>query len=281
MPLPGISDGREPAIELRGVGVRYRLPRSGTRSITEFALLSLHGRMVYDDFWALRDVDLQVYPGERIGVIGRNGAGKTTLLQVISRVVAPTIGTISLRGRVAPLLSLGAGFDPELTGRENIFLNGALLGIPRAELGARFEEIVEFAELAAFIDAPLRVYSAGMNARLGFAVATSVRPEILLLDEILAVGDRGFLIKCDRRMGEFAERGTTMMVVTHNTSFVLEQCTRAIWLQAGRVQAAGRPAEVVDAYHAFLDGNAPPGFVDAGEQAGGTAVAVASSGEAG
>jgi len=252
MPSPRTCSDAESTIELRRVGVRYRLPRSGTRSLKELAVLWLRRRVAYEEFWALRGVDLRVARGERLGVIGRNGAGKSTLLQVVARVVAPTIGTASVRGRVAPLLQLGAGFDPELTGRENVFLNGSLLGMRRADIRARFDAIVEFAELADFVHVPLRAYSSGMAARLGFAVATAAQPDILLLDEVLSVGDEAFQAKCLTRMREFAARGTTMVVVTHDPSFVLEHCTRAIWIDAGQLRVEGDPADVVDAYHAFL-----------------------------
>src|SRR5215208_6312644 len=200
MPSRRTSSPVGPAIELRRVGVRYRLPRSGTRSIKEHALLWLRRRALFDELWALRDIDLSVVAGERLGILGRNGAGKSTLLQVIARVVAPTVGRATVRGRVAPLLQLGAGFDPELTGRENVFLNGVLLGMRRAEIAARFESIIDFAELAEFVHAPVRAYSSGMAARLGFAVATAADPDVLLLDEILAVGDEGFRGKCLARM---------------------------------------------------------------------------------
>lgn len=247
----------EAAIELRRVGVRYRLPRGGTRSIKEYTLLRLRGRAIFDELWAVRDLDLQVAPGERLGVLGRNGAGKSTLLQVIARVVAPTVGAAAVRGRVAPLLQLGAGFDPELTGRENVFLNGVLLGMRRAEIRARFDAIVDFAELADFVDVQLRTYSSGMAARLGFAVATAAEPDVLLLDEVLAVGDEAFQAKCLARMDDIAARGTTMVLVTHDPKLVVERCTRAIWLEAGRLRADGEPADVVDAYHAFLADKAP------------------------
>jgi ABC-type polysaccharide/polyol phosphate transport system ATPase subunit len=252
MPLPPTSDQAEPPVELRGVGVRYRLPRNRTRSIKEFSLQALRGQMAFDDFWALRDVDLRVGRGERLGVVGRNGAGKTTMLQVIARVVAPTTGTVALRGRVAPLLQLGAGFDAELTGRENVFLNGALLGVARAELEASFDWIVGFAALGQFIDAPLRVYSAGMVARLGFAVATAVRPDVLLVDELLAVGDLPFQLKSQERMAEFARLGTTMVIVTHDMSLLRQHSTAAIWVDGGRIRAAGPPAEITALYEQHL-----------------------------
>jgi ABC-type polysaccharide/polyol phosphate transport system ATPase subunit len=255
MPSPVISEdaaGQPAAIELRSVGVCYRLPWAGIRSIKELVLASLRSRVRYDEFWALRNVSLRVMPGERLGVIGRNGAGKSTALGVIARVVYPTTGSVAIRGGVASLLELGAGFHPQLTGRENVFLNGAILGMPRREIAARFDSIVEFAELSSFIDLPLRTYSSGMSARLGFAVATARTPDILLVDEVLSVGDEAFKEKCTKLMRGLAERGTTMIVVSHDANFILEQCTRAIWIEAGHIRAAGEPVEVVDNYRAFL-----------------------------
>ncbi|MBV8717414.1 MAG: ATP-binding cassette domain-containing protein [Chloroflexi bacterium] len=249
-----ISDekARPPVVELRGVGVRYNVPRGGTRSIKEFLLQAIRGELRFDAFWALHDVNASIGRGERVGVIGRNGAGKSTLLQVIAGVLPPTTGSASVRGRVAPLLQLGAGFDPELSGRENVFLNGALLGMRRAQIKARFDAIVEFAELEAFIDAPLRTYSTGMAARLGFAVAAECQPDVLLLDEVLSVGDEAFQEKCTQRLREFTACGTTMVIVTHNPEFVVRECTRAIWIHDKRVLDDGDPEHVVSAYHRFL-----------------------------
>jgi ABC-type polysaccharide/polyol phosphate transport system ATPase subunit len=212
-------------------------------------LLWLRKRLDFEEFWALRDVDLVVPHGERLGVIGRNGAGKSTLLQVIARILTPTVGSVTVRGRVAPLLQLGAGFDAELTGRENVFLNGTLLGMRRAEINASFDEIVRFAEVEEFIEAPLRAYSSGMAARLGFAVATASRPDVLLLDEVLSVGDEGFKRKCLERMREFASRGTTMVLVTHDPELIMEHSTRAIWIEDHSIRQAGEPQDVLAAYH--------------------------------
>ena len=252
------SDDGGPIVELDGVGVRYRVPRGGVRSIKEYVLQAVRGQLRFDDFWALEDVDMTVERGERLGVVGRNGAGKSTLLQVVAGVLAPTTGAVAVRGRVAPLLQLGAGFDPELSGRENVFLNGALLGMRRAQIKARFDAIVEFAELQAFIDAPLRTYSTGMAARLGFSVAAECQPDVLLLDEVLSVGDEAFQAKCIRRLREFTDYGTTMVIVTHDSQFVVEECTRAVWIHDKHVAAEGNPHSVVDAYHQFLHGVGEP-----------------------
>jgi ABC-type polysaccharide/polyol phosphate transport system ATPase subunit len=251
---PPISEdgGGETVVELSGVGVRYRVPRGGVRSIKEYVLKAVRGELRFDDFWAVEDVDLSVGRGERIGIIGRNGAGKSTLLQVIAGVLPPTTGRVEVRGRVAPLLQLGAGFDPELSGRENIFLNGALLRMRRAHIRTRFDAIVEFAELEAFIDAPLRTYSTGMAARLGFAVAAECQADVLLLDEVLSVGDEAFQEKCVRRLREFSDGGTTMIIVTHDAEFVMRECTRAIWIHDRHMVCQGSPTDVVEAYHRLL-----------------------------
>jgi lipopolysaccharide transport system ATP-binding protein len=258
MPSSATSDPVEPpGITLRGVGVHYRLPRNRVRSLKEFSLLWLKRRIVFDHFWALSDVDLEVAPGERLGIVGRNGAGKSTLLQVMARIITPATGTVEVRGRVAPLLQLGAGFDGELTGRENIWLNGALLGMTRTEITTLFDAIVDFAELWDFIEAPLRTYSSGMAARLGFAMATAIPPDILLLDEVLSVGDEAFQAKCLERMRDFAARGTTMVLVSHDADLLSRESTRAIWLDAGRICADGEPHEVVALYRDSLRPPAP------------------------
>ncbi|HMY72645.1 MAG TPA: ABC transporter ATP-binding protein, partial [Blastocatellia bacterium] len=197
------EDERAAVIRLEQVTVEYRAPRERIRTIKEYAIRLLQGGVKHEEFQALRNVTFDVREGEVFGVIGHNGAGKSTLLKVISRVLKPTGGRVQVRGRVAPLLELGAGFHPELSGRENIFLNGTLLGFKRAEIEAMFDDIVDFADLWEFIDAPLRTYSTGMGMRLGFAVATAARPDVLIVDEVLAVGDEHFQDKCAARMAEF------------------------------------------------------------------------------
>ena len=240
---------RPTAIRLEGVSVQYRVPHERIASFKEYAIRFLQRRVSYHDFNALADVNLEVYEGESFGIIGRNGAGKSTLLKVISRVMRPTRGRVWVRGRVAPLLELAAGFHPELTGRENVFLNGTLLGYTHAEMASRFDEIVDFAELGEFIDAPLRTYSSGMVARLGFAVATSSQPDVLILDEVLSVGDERFQDKCIARMNYFRKAGTTILLVTHSTRLVLQMCDRAAWLDHGQVRAHGAVNEVLAHYH--------------------------------
>lgn len=235
-------------IRVENVSVRYQVPEEKLSGIKEFAIRWLQRRLGYRHFWALRDVSFDVGAGEIFGIIGRNGAGKSTLLKVMARVLHPTQGRIIIVGKTAPLLEVGAGFHPELTGRENVFLNGALLGYSRKEIKARFDQIARFAGVDDFIDAPLRTYSTGMVARLGFAVATSVRPDILLVDEVLSVGDTAFQEKCLARMRRFQQQGTTIALVTHAMKRVKTLCDRAIWLERGSIAAQGQAASVVERY---------------------------------
>ncbi|MDW8356234.1 MAG: ABC transporter ATP-binding protein, partial [Bryobacterales bacterium] len=214
----------------------------------EYAIRWLRREIIYHDFWALKDVSLEVRRGEVFGIIGHNGAGKSTLLKVIARVLRPTTGRVRVWGRVAPLLELGAGFDSELTGRENVFLNSAILGFSRRETEARFDRIVEFAGIREFIDMPLRTYSSGMIARLGFAVATDVQPEILIVDEVLAVGDAEFQAKSFERIRQFRANGTTILMVSHNLAAVQSMCARAAWLHHGELRAIGSAEETIRQY---------------------------------
>lgn len=241
-------DKAETVIRLEKVSVRYRLPEERIGTFKEYMIRLFQRRVKYNSFLALKDINIDIKRGEIFGFIGRNGAGKSTLLKVISRVLVPTEGQVWIKGWVSPLLELGAGFHPELTGRENVFLNGTLLGHTRREIEAHMDEIVEFAELGAFMDAPLRTYSSGMVARLGFAVATTWKPEILILDEVLSVGDEAFQLKCQRRMEGFRKEQVTSLVVTHNMVTVLSLCTRAAWIDHGVIKAVGAPDEIVAAY---------------------------------
>jgi ABC-type polysaccharide/polyol phosphate transport system ATPase subunit len=236
------------AIRLEAVGVRYRVPSERVLSFKEYMIRRFQGQITMRDFWALHDVDLKVYSGEMIGLIGPNGAGKSTLLKLIARVMRPTKGRILVRGNVAPLLEFGAGFHPDLTGRENIFLNGALLGFTADEMQEKFDRIVDFAELWDFIDVPQRNYSSGMTTRLGFSIATDVEPDILLLDEVLSVGDESFQKKSFTRMENFRKMGTTIILVSHNLDSILETCRRSVWLEQGQVKMIGESREVVEAY---------------------------------
>lgn len=201
-----------------------------------------------EELWALRDVTLEVEEGEVLGLIGSNGAGKSTLLKLLSRITEPTEGTITLSGRVGSLLEVGTGFHAELTGRENIYLNGAILGMTRAEINARFDDIVEFSEIARFLDTPVKRYSSGMYVRLAFAVAAHLEPEILLIDEVLAVGDAAFQRKCLGRMEDVAESGRTVLFVSHNMQTVRALCSRVVELKEGRVVNNGHPSQVIDQY---------------------------------
>ena len=243
-----------PVISITDVSVHYRVPKEPISSIKEFVIRKLKGEVQYQEFMALDAVDFDVYKGETVGVIGPNGAGKSTLLKVVSRVLRPTYGRVKTRGRISPLLELGAGFDPELTGRENIYLNSMILGFSRKQIDGLFDKIVSFSGLEEFIDAPLRTYSTGMMARLGFAVATEVQPEILIIDEILSVGDADFQMRSSERIRSFQKSGATILIVSHSPSDILELCSRVIWLDHGRVRAEGQPEEVVDRYLKLVQG---------------------------
>ena len=248
-----MSAGSAPkAIELFDVGVHYRVQQERIVSLKEYIVHRIHREIEYRDLWALQSVDLEVRPGEIFGVVGRNGAGKSTLLKVISRVLPPTTGRVIVRGRVAPLLELGAGFHPDMTGRENVVLNSTILGHSRALIQQEFAKVVEFAELAQFINAPIRTYSSGMQARLGFAVATMVRPDILIIDEVLAVGDIGFQEKCLERIASFQEEGTSVVLVSHSPETIERYCHRAAWIEQGKVAALGEPGEVLAQYREFV-----------------------------
>lgn len=239
---------QEEIIRLEKVSVQYRIPEERIGTFKEYAIRFLQRKIRYNTFWALHDIDLSICRGEVFGLIGKNGAGKSTLLKVISRVLRPTKGRTVIFGRVAPLLELGAGFHPELSGKENVFLNGALLGYNRKEMEACFDQIVDFAELWPFIDAPIRTYSSGMYARLGFAVATAHVPDILLVDEILSVGDEEFRKKCNARMTEFRDKGSTIVLVSHNMTDMGKMCQRAAWVHKGVIEMVGDPESVIEAY---------------------------------
>lgn len=238
----------EPIIQLDNVSVQYRLPQERVTSFKEYAIRRLKGTLAYREFWALRNINLTVQRGEVLGIVGPNGAGKSTLLKVIARVIRPTQGRVRVRGRVAPLLELGTGFDHELTGRENVYLNSAMLGYSRRDTEGRVERIVAFAGIGEFVEAPLRTYSTGMVARLGFAIATDVEPDVLIIDEVLAVGDAEFKQKAEERMKSFRDRGTTILLVSHNMEAVKTLCTQVIWLMHGQVQTNGQADIVVAKY---------------------------------
>jgi ABC-2 type transport system ATP-binding protein/lipopolysaccharide transport system ATP-binding protein len=238
----------QPLIHLENITVRYRVPTEPIRTFKEYAIRMLQGKVSHRDFLALDQLNFDVSPGEVLGIIGQNGAGKSTLLKVIARVLHPNIGRVVVCGRVAPLLDLSAGFHAELTGRENVFLNGAILGYTYRQMQQKYARIVQFADLEGYIEAPMRTYSSGMWARLGFAVATDERPDILLVDEILAVGDAGFQRKCFDRIRQFQEEGTTIILITHNMPQAQGLCSRVAWLHHGKLQTWGEPAKVIETY---------------------------------
>lgn len=252
VPAARIPNGL-PVVELQDVTVSYRVPREHIRTLKEFAIRRVQGRVQFEDLLALDRVSLQVHKGEVFGLVGANGAGKTTLLRLVARVMRPTKGRVIVRGRVAPLLAMGAGFHPELTGRENVFLNGALLGYTRRQIEESMDWIVEFSELSAFIDAPLRTYSSGMMARLGFAVATAQMPDVLIVDEVLSVGDIAFQEKSAARIREFRESGATILLVSHSMAAVKKMCGRAAWLDHGRVVELGEAAQVVEKFEKYME----------------------------
>jgi lipopolysaccharide transport system ATP-binding protein len=251
-----------PIIEVRNLSKRYRLGAIGATSIREQASRiwdRVRGVPHADkqDYWALRDVSFDIQPGEVVGVIGRNGAGKSTLLKILSRITEPTSGTARIRGRVASLLEVGTGFHPELTGRENVYLNGAILGMNRAEVRSKFDEIVAFAEIDQFIDTPVKRYSSGMYVRLAFAVAAHLEPEILIIDEVLAVGDAQFQQKCVGRMRTDANSGRTILFVSHQLNAIAQFCSRCLYLENGRLLEDGKPRNVAQRYFA-TDATQPP-----------------------
>ena len=237
-------------IEVEDVTMRFRMNSDRILSLKEFVTTAMRGKLQYQEFTALDHVSFKVKRGETLGLIGRNGAGKSTMLKVISGILKPTEGNVVCRGNVVPMLELGSGFDLDLTGRENIFLNGAILGYSEEFLNRKYDEIVRFSELGTFIESPIRNYSSGMLARLAFSVATVVQPEILIVDEILSVGDAAFQEKSKRRMLELMGGGTTVLFVSHSLEQIREMCREVVWLEHGRVKEQGRTKDICDAYAA-------------------------------
>ena len=258
------EDRHGPALELRGLGKFYSLyarPQDRLRQSLAGGLNALANRVrarlggaarpapcFYRPFWALRGVDLSVTRGETLGIVGQNGSGKSTLLQLVAGTLTPSEGKVHTHGRIAALLELGSGFNPEFTGRENVYLNAAILGLPRAQIQARFDEIAAFAGIGQFIDQPVKNYSSGMVVRLAFAVSVCVEPDILIVDEALAVGDAAFQFKCLQRIRELSERGTTLLFVSHDMSMVKTFCHRAVYLELGQVKAIGDPEAIATQY---------------------------------
>lgn len=250
-----------PAISIRNLGKRYRVNHAQERasyrtlrdslaSAAAAPLRQLRGktRGAREDFWALRDVSFDIQPGEVVGIIGRNGAGKSTLLKILSRITKPSTGEVEINGRVGSLLEVGTGFHPELTGRENIYMNGSILGMSRREIRRRFDEIVEFSEVEKFLDTPVKRYSSGMYVRLAFAVAAHLEPEVLVVDEVLAVGDTAFQKKCLGKLEHVSQQGRTVIIVSHNLSAIEAVCQRAVCIRSGSVAADGLPRCVINEY---------------------------------
>lgn len=259
---PSTLQADDDVVILENIAVRYRVPRERIRTIKEFIIRRMKGQVQFIDLLALHHVNLRVKKSEVFGLIGANGAGKTTMLRLVARVMRPTEGRVIVRGRVAPLLAMGAGFHPELTGRENIYLNGTLLGYSRHQIDDSLDWIIDFAELSDFIEAPIRTYSSGMMARLGFAVATAQRPDILIVDEVLSVGDIAFQEKCNSRIRSFCEQGSAIFMVSHDMSVILRLCSRVAWLNHGEVVQVGTAEEVVKQFEVFMEVPSSHGIQD-------------------
>lgn len=264
----------KPIITVEDIAKRYYLGAHSTSYATvretlagamraPFRRFRRNGHAVDEPLWALRDINFEVHPGEVVGIIGRNGAGKSTLLKILSRITDPTAGRVKLYGRVGSLLEVGTGFHAELTGRENIYLNGAILGMKKAEIKGKFDEIVAFAEIEQFIDTPVKRYSSGMYVRLAFAVAAHLEPEILIIDEVLAVGDMSFQKKCLGKMGDIGKEGRTVLFVSHNASAVIQLCSDCIWLDQGKIVGRGEPGKIVLDYLASGQPESVDGLITA------------------
>ena len=239
---------RREVVTVNQVSIRFRLDQNKVKSLKEYVVTWMKRQRKYEEFWALTDVSFKVNKGDVVGIIGKNGSGKSTLLKIISGIMKPTKGSVTVNGNVVPMLELGSGFDMELTGRENIFLNGAILGYSKEFLIDKYDEIVNFSELGSFIDSPIRTYSSGMMMRLAFSVAALVNPEILIVDEILAVGDAAFQKKSHARMMELMSGGTTVFFVSHDLSQIREMCNKVIWLDGGKIKMIGPTAKVCAEY---------------------------------
>lgn len=241
-------DHSENIIEVNNVTMRFNLAEEKTDSLKEYFVKLLSGKLHFNEFYALRNISFSIKRGEAVALIGKNGSGKSTMLKILAGVMYPTEGSVSVNGSIAPLIELGAGFDMELTARENIYLNGAILGYDRAFMDQHFEEIVQFSELQDFLDVPLKNYSSGMIARLGFAVATIIKADILIVDEVLAVGDFRFQEKCKAKIADLLAGGTTLLFVSHSADQVKQLCKKAVWLDHGNMLAYGDTEEVYAQY---------------------------------
>lgn len=239
---------KETVIEVNDVSMHFNLMVERVDSIKEYVMKLVKGKLLYNDFVALSHVSFKVQKGEIVGLVGLNGAGKSTLLKIIAGVLKPTEGKVITRGTIAPLIEVGAGFDPELTARENVYLNGAILGHDRKFMDSKFDEIIDFAELQNFVDVPVKNFSSGMYARLGFAIATMVQPDILIVDEVLSVGDYKFQKKCEDRIQAMLDKGVTVVLVSHDISMIEKLCTKVVWLEHGHLKDIGPTAKVSKEY---------------------------------
>lgn len=241
---------KQTMVKVDNVGIRFNLAKERVDSLKEYFLKFSKGTLHFEEFWALDGVSLEIEKGDFYGLVGINGSGKSTLLKAVAGVFKPTRGKITVNGTIAPLIELGAGFDMDLTARENIFLNGAVLGFSKDHMMEKFDDIVDFSELHDFLDVPLKNYSSGMVARIAFAIATATKPDILIADEILAVGDYAFQEKCEKRMQELLDAGTTVIFVSHSIEQVKRMCNKATWIEKGKVIMTGDAETVCDAYSA-------------------------------
>lgn len=240
------------AIRFENVSMKFRKTSEKITSFKEYMIKKIKGKVNYDEFIALDNINLEIGRGEVVGFVGLNGAGKSTLLKIVASVQKPTTGTVIINGRVSPLLELGAGFDNDLTGRENILLNGLILGYSRELIKEKMDDIIEFAELKEFIDTPIKNYSSGMKARLGFSIATAKVPEILIVDEVLSVGDGRFRKKSEQKMIDIIKSDATVLFVSHSLEQIRRLCTKVVWLEKGKVKMVGETKEVCDAYEEYL-----------------------------
>ena len=238
----------ENIIEIKNVEMHFNMSKEKIDNLKEYFIKLAKRQLMYEDFTALDKVSVNIKPGEVFGIVGHNGSGKSTLLKTISGILKPTVGTVKVHGSIAPLIELGAGFDLDLTASENIFLNGSVLGFSNQMISEKFDEIVEFSELREFLDVPMKNYSSGMVARIGFAVATMVKPDILIVDEILSVGDFLFQQKCEQRINALMQGGTTVLIVSHALEQIRRLCTRVMWLDKGKIKMIGDTKTVCDAY---------------------------------
>lgn len=239
---------QDTVIKITNATVRFNKATENYNGLKEYVIKMLKGELMFQEFLALKDINLEIKKGESWGLIGTNGSGKSTLLKLICGILKPYKGSVEVKGTIAPLIELGAGFDPQLTARENIFLNGALLGHSKSFIQQYFNEIIEFSELQDFIDVPIKNFSSGMSARLGFAIATIVKPDILIVDEVLAVGDAAFQEKSKKRMEQMLEGGTTLLFVSHSSKQVRELCQNVIWIDKGTAIAQGKTEDIIPSY---------------------------------